>query len=130
MQNWTKTAFWVVKTNYNSSLPYWPFISYNKTEDDFASLKDYNDYLEEIETLSKFLRTSCYPFPPTLLSPSVYNLANNIDTEITKEKIELYKKENQANIIKNRQKLVSETVTIHADFDLSSLSLHILLYQF
>jgi len=29
--------------------------SFNKKEDDFASLKEYNDYLEMVETISKLL---------------------------------------------------------------------------
>ena len=29
--------------------------SYNKTEGDFKSLRDYNDYLEEVETISGYL---------------------------------------------------------------------------
>lgn len=37
----------------------------------------------------------------------VFNLANGIEVEMTKEKIEQYKKENQNIITKNRQKLVS-----------------------
>ncbi len=29
------------------------FLSYNKTERDFPSLREYNDYLEEVETISE-----------------------------------------------------------------------------
>ena len=29
------------------------YCSYNKSEDDFLSLKEYNDYLEEVETISR-----------------------------------------------------------------------------
>ncbi len=29
------------------------FPSYNKREDDFPTLREYNDYLEEVETISK-----------------------------------------------------------------------------
>ena len=29
------------------------FCSYNKTEEDFSSLREYNDYLEEVETIGK-----------------------------------------------------------------------------
>ena len=35
------------------------FCSYNKTESDFASLREYNDYLEEVETISESKRY-CY----------------------------------------------------------------------
>jgi hypothetical protein len=34
-------------------MPFLP-LSYNKKEEDFVSLKEYNDYLEEIETISKY----------------------------------------------------------------------------
>ena len=33
-------------------------ISYNKQEEDFESLREYNDYLEEVETISKYNRVS------------------------------------------------------------------------
>lgn len=56
---------------------------YNKAESDFPTLRDYNDYLEEIETI-------------------VFNLTNGIEVEETKEKLETYRKENQALILKNR----------------------------
>lgn len=62
---------------------------FNKKEEDFKSLLDYNNYLEEVETI-------------------IYNLTNNIDVESTKRKIELYKKENKALIMKNKGKLSKE----------------------
>lgn len=62
---------------------------FNKKEEDFKSLLDYNDYLEEVETI-------------------IYNLANNIDVESTKRKIEQYKKENKTLIMKNKGKLSKE----------------------
>ncbi|KAI1301689.1 CDK-activating kinase assembly factor MAT1 [Halotydeus destructor] len=58
---------------------------FNKREDDFATLREYNDYLEEIETI-------------------VYNLTYDIDADATKRKVEQYKKENQEVISKNRSK--------------------------
>lgn len=58
---------------------------YNKKEEDFANLRDYNDYLEEIETI-------------------IFNLVNNIDIVITNKKIESYKKENKDLIMKNKSK--------------------------
>jgi CDK-activating kinase assembly factor MAT1 len=59
---------------------------FNKKEDDFETLREYNDYLEEIETI-------------------VYNLVNNIDVVSTNKLIESYKKENANLIIRNRGKL-------------------------
>lgn len=59
---------------------------YNKTEEDFGSLRKYNDYLEEIETI-------------------IFNLTNGIDVENTKKLVEQNKKDNQELIKKNRMKL-------------------------
>ncbi|KAK9306768.1 hypothetical protein QLX08_002664 [Tetragonisca angustula] len=59
---------------------------FNKKEEDFATLREYNDYLEEIETL-------------------IYNLANNIDVIETNKKIEQYKKDNKEQITKSKSKI-------------------------
>jgi CDK-activating kinase assembly factor MAT1 len=59
---------------------------YNKKQEDFESLQEYNDYLEEIEEI-------------------VFNLTNGIDVTATTKKLETYKTENQNQIIKNRGKL-------------------------
>lgn len=39
---------------------------------------------------------------------AVYNLANGIDVEETRHRVERYKKENQAQIVKNRDRLVRQ----------------------
>uniref|UniRef100_A0A1B0BHL2 CDK-activating kinase assembly factor MAT1 n=1 Tax=Glossina palpalis gambiensis TaxID=67801 RepID=A0A1B0BHL2_9MUSC len=62
---------------------------YNKKEDDFASPQEYNDYLEEIETI-------------------VYNLCNNIDVIGTNKRIEQYKKENREFIQRNKTRMGRE----------------------
>jgi hypothetical protein len=36
------------------------FFRYNKKENDFESLREYNDYLEEVETISKSLLFFCF----------------------------------------------------------------------
>lgn len=59
---------------------------FNRRETDFSTLKEYNDYLEMVETI-------------------VYNLSNDIDVEATKKKIENYRKDNKDQIIKNRSKV-------------------------
>lgn len=56
--------------------------TFNKREDDFTSLRKYNDYLEFVETM-------------------VMNLAYDVDTELTKERIKLFKAENKEIIQKN-----------------------------
>ncbi len=66
---------------------------YNKREADFAShgdpLREYNDYLEEIETI-------------------IFNLVNKIDVEQTKKKVDAYKKENETFIRKINAKISQE----------------------
>ena len=56
---------------------------YNKTEEDFPSLREFNDYLEDIEEI-------------------VFNFANTVDVEETTAKVEAYKKDNFKIIQKNR----------------------------
>lgn len=62
---------------------------FNKKEDDFNTLAEYNDYLEEIETI-------------------IYNLTNNIDIVNTNKKIEQYKKDNKDQILKSKSKIGRE----------------------
>ncbi|KAL2789858.1 CDK-activating kinase assembly factor MAT1 isoform 2 [Daubentonia madagascariensis] len=59
---------------------------YNKREEDFPSLREYNDFLEEVEEI-------------------VFNLTNNVDLDNTKKKMEIYQKENKDVIQKNKLKL-------------------------
>ncbi|XP_019624770.1 PREDICTED: CDK-activating kinase assembly factor MAT1-like [Branchiostoma belcheri] len=59
---------------------------YNRQEEEFTSLREYNDYLEEVETI-------------------IFNLSNNIDVDLTKKKVEEYQKSNKSNIQRNRSKL-------------------------
>lgn len=58
---------------------------YNKREDDFESLRDYNDYLEEIEEI-------------------IFNLTNDVDVENTKRRIEQYRQNNRIITAKNKCK--------------------------
>lgn len=66
---------------------------FNKKEEDFASLRDYNDYLEEIETI-------------------VFNLSNNIDIIETNKRIEQYKRDNREQILKNKSKLNQKEIEL------------------
>uniref|UniRef100_A0A4W5RHC1 MNAT1 component of CDK activating kinase n=1 Tax=Hucho hucho TaxID=62062 RepID=A0A4W5RHC1_9TELE len=54
---------------------------------DFSSLREYNDYLEQVEEI-------------------VYNLTNNLEVEGTKHIMEAYQRENRDIIQKNKAKLV------------------------
>ncbi|XP_069772383.1 CDK-activating kinase assembly factor MAT1 isoform X2 [Narcine bancroftii] len=62
---------------------------YNKREEDFHTLKEYNDFLEEIEDI-------------------VNNLTNNMDVESTKRKMEQYQNDNKDIIYRNKLKLSRE----------------------
>ncbi|XP_061751244.1 CDK-activating kinase assembly factor MAT1 isoform X1 [Nerophis ophidion] len=62
---------------------------YNKRDLDFPSLREYNDYLEQVEDI-------------------VFNLTNNIEVENTKLRMEQYQRENRDLIQKNKVKLTRE----------------------
>lgn len=62
---------------------------YNKKEDDFETVEDYNNYLEEIELI-------------------IFNLCNNIEILETNKRIEQYKRENRDIILKNKQRISKE----------------------
>lgn len=59
---------------------------FNKKEEDFSSTREYNDYLEEVETI-------------------IYNLSNDIDVVNTNKRIEQYKRDNKEFIMRNKNKL-------------------------
>lgn len=59
---------------------------YNKREEDFATLEEYNDYLEEIEDI-------------------IYNLCNNIEIIETNKRIEAYKRDNREVIQRNKTRV-------------------------
>ncbi|KAG9336622.1 hypothetical protein JZ751_002969 [Albula glossodonta] len=61
---------------------------YNKRDTDFPSLREYNDYLEQVEDI-------------------VFNLTNNVDVENTKQIMEQYQRENRDIIQRNKVKLES-----------------------
>ncbi|PSN37594.1 CDK-activating kinase assembly factor MAT1 [Blattella germanica] len=66
---------------------------YNKKEEDFNSLREYNDYLEEIEEI-------------------IFNLSNNIDVLATNKRIEQYKRDNREVILKNKSKIGREELEL------------------
>lgn len=76
---------------------------YNKKEDDFATLLEYNDYLEEIEDL-------------------IYNLCNNIDFLNTNKRIEQYKKDNREVIMKNKSRLGREEYELEELLEIEKLA--------
>ena len=64
-----------------------------KSQEDFSSLRDYNDYLELVEDI-------------------IFNLANNIDVDITNRKIQDYKSANTDFIRKNQNKISAERLEL------------------
>ncbi|KAF6035961.1 hypothetical protein EB796_005728 [Bugula neritina] len=66
---------------------------YNLKEDNFSTLREYNDYLEEVETI-------------------IFNLVNGVDVESTKKKVEAYKKENKELIAHNKFKKSADELHI------------------
>lgn len=62
---------------------------FNKREKDFESLKEYNDYLEELEII-------------------VFNLVNGIDVEETESKLQEYESQNRNAILANSLQLKQE----------------------
>ncbi|XP_062902637.1 CDK-activating kinase assembly factor MAT1 [Mobula hypostoma] len=72
---------------------------YNKREEDFQTLKEYNDFLEEIEDI-------------------VSNLTNNMDVENTKRKMEQYQKDNKDIIYRNKLKLSREQEDLEETLEL------------
>ncbi|KAM7268898.1 hypothetical protein ACFE04_011064 [Oxalis oulophora] len=62
---------------------------FNKREDDFPSLKEYNDYLEQVEDMT-------------------FNLIEGIDVQAIEEKISQYQKENAEQIMINRARKAEE----------------------
>lgn len=56
---------------------------FNKQEEEFSTLREYNDYLEDVETI-------------------IFNLVNGVDILATNKKIEAYKRDNRESIVRNR----------------------------
>jgi CDK-activating kinase assembly factor MAT1 len=57
---------------------------FNRRQDEFDTLRDYNDYLDDVEVIT-------------------FNLVNNIDVEESRAKLEAYEKSNQDAIKENRE---------------------------
>jgi len=64
-----------------------------KTQEDFSSLREFNDYLEDVEDI-------------------IYNLVNNIEVEQTKRKIQAYKDANKDYISQNKHKASTEILEL------------------
>jgi len=71
---------------------------FNKRRENFSTLKEYNDYLEEVEDI-------------------VFNLLNKIEEEETRARIERYRKENQDLINLNQSITVQEERELKAQLE-------------
>ncbi len=72
-----------LNTKKNSVVSLSLHLSYNKTREDFDSLENYNDYLEEKEAIK-------------------YNLENGIDKDATKLKVKQYQNAHREEIVANK----------------------------
>ncbi|XP_003742096.1 CDK-activating kinase assembly factor MAT1 [Galendromus occidentalis] len=66
---------------------------FNAREEDFATLREYNDYLEMVEDI-------------------VFKLTNNIEVDATRRKIDQYKKDNKSMINKNRGRQTKDDILV------------------
>ncbi|KAF3909243.1 hypothetical protein ABW20_dc0104846 [Dactylellina cionopaga] len=72
--------------------------TFNKRQEDFPSLKDFNDYLEEVETVT-------------------FNLLNNVDISGTEAKITSFEQLNKSSIMQNVAKAAQEAQFVQAQRD-------------
>lgn len=93
---------------------------FNKTDDEFASKQEWDDYLEEREDISEcyqrsekivliFVRRGTHALP---LPPSVFNLIEGTDVKEMEARIEEYRRTNAESIIRNEAKKVCGCVSI------------------
>lgn len=71
---------------------------FNKRQEDFPSLRAFNDYLEEAEEI-------------------IFNMCNNVDVQDTEEKIEKFRLENKELIAQNLAKQKAEAKQISTLLD-------------
>ena len=91
--------------------------SFNRTESEFASVNEYNDYLEQVEDMSARpraalrrtrLRGQGVPLSALAAPPSraVFNLVNRTEVVATEAKISAYQAANAESITANRVRRV------------------------
>jgi len=83
-------------------------IRFNKRREDFPDLRSYNDYLQEVEDISKSHPPLSYPHPHHFSKHTrqnaAFNLINDIDIPETQARVAAYRKENAALIELNQQR--------------------------
>lgn len=91
-----------------------PFCRFNKQEEDFPSLREYNDYLEEVEDMSMrrfiffctFICLTCWLIGFGYLLEVACNLIEGIDVTAIEAKIAKYQEENAEQIVNSRARKV------------------------
>ncbi|RUS35485.1 CDK-activating kinase assembly factor MAT1-domain-containing protein [Jimgerdemannia flammicorona] len=84
---------------------------FNKRPEDFASLRAYNDYLEEVEEISTFCHfiwNLIHKYHEKKLSLRSWNLINGVDIDATQARVQRYEKENKEIIAANESKRANE----------------------
>jgi CDK-activating kinase assembly factor MAT1 len=77
---------------------------FNKRREDFPDLRSYNDYLEEVEDISKLLLPLSF-FSPLISQPHIaFNLLTNTNVAETEQRIARFRAENAALIELNIQR--------------------------
>ncbi|CAE6432667.1 unnamed protein product [Rhizoctonia solani] len=86
---------------------------FNKRLEDFETLQDYNDYLEEVETIGKLTWFRFYPrCSYSYVHATAFNLVNDIDVAAMEAKIAEHRAANAALIEQNEQREVQEATNL------------------
>jgi len=89
---------------------------FNKRRDDVDDLREYNDYLQEVEDIGACLHIDLALYLPNIIS--AFNLINNIDVQETEAKIANYKAANAALIALNMQREEAYALALKEQEDL------------
>ncbi|CAE6478602.1 unnamed protein product [Rhizoctonia solani] len=86
---------------------------FNKRLEDFETLQDYNDYLEEVETIGKLTWFRFYPrCSYSYVHVTAFNLVNDIDVAAMEAKIAEHRAANAALIEQNEQREAQEAANL------------------
>ena len=77
---------------------------FNKRQEDFPTLREYNDYLEEVESI-------------------IFNLVYDIDVTSTNKQIDAYKRDNKDITLKNRSRQSQEEIEIEELLELEKVEM-------
>eukprot|EP00958_Prasinococcus_capsulatus_P015985 scaffold1754_cov355-Prasinococcus_capsulatus_cf.AAC.7 len=128
---WRRRACAHVRVRVRARVLVWVASSFNKNEEDFDTLDEWNDYLEETEDISTWRQPQHHRpqlrgpaaapahanAPPRVLfvgrCGAVYNLANDIEVAQTEQKLAAYYKANQEDIaMRNARRVRAATARL------------------